>query len=94
MVNTKPIWRERSIERADFRRRHPRRNGRRGAPFPLELEEMPTFAEWLLLEVEARKNEGSVIPKDVEDSSKFAVFTSSEIQKHVFLRVPLPCEKR
>ena len=64
------LWRERSIERADFRRRHPRRNGRRGAPFPLELKEMPTFAEWLLLEVEARKNKGSVIPEDVEDSSR------------------------
>lgn len=64
------LWRERSNARAEFRRRHPRRNGRRGAPFPEELEEMPAFAQWFTDEIEARKHEGVVIPDDVEDSSK------------------------
>ena len=60
----------RTTARADFRRLHPRRNGRRFVPYPSELAEMQSFAEWLPLEVEARKDEGQDISEDVEDTSR------------------------
>ena len=39
-------------------------------PYPPELAEMPLFAEWLRIEVDARKEEGHEISEDVEDTSK------------------------
>ena len=38
-------------------------------PYPLELAEMPSFPEWLRMEIAARKDEGEEISDDVEDTS-------------------------
>jgi hypothetical protein len=39
-------------------------------PFPPELAEMQSFAEWLRIEIDARKEEGQDISEDVEDTSR------------------------
>ena len=64
------VWQERTNARSEFRRAHPHRSGRRGAPFPRGLEEIPAFAKWLEKEVARSLEEGVVITEDVEDSSK------------------------
>ena len=64
------IWEERRNERTEFRRRHPRRNGRAGAPFPAGMEEIQPFAQWLEADVRHAIDEGMVVPDDVKDSSK------------------------
>ena len=64
------IWDERTNKRAQFCRRHPHKNGRRGAPFPLGMEEISSFSEWLEQEVQNDLQQGMVVPEDVEDSSK------------------------
>ena len=64
------IWQERSNARTEFRRRHPRRNGRAGAPYPVGMEEIPSFALWLEAHIQGEKDRGMEVPDDVEDSSK------------------------
>ena len=56
--------------RTDFRRRHPHRNGRRGAPYPVGMEQMKSFAEWLEEDVRNAVELGVVVSKDVGDSSR------------------------
>jgi hypothetical protein len=63
------LWAERTNARAEFRARHPRRNGRRMIPYPTELEALPTFAQWFRTEIETMKQAAISIPEDVEDSS-------------------------
>ena len=41
-----------------------------GTPFPVGMEELPNFLQWLKEEVESSLNEGLDIPEDVEDSSR------------------------
>ena len=64
------IWEERRNARIDFRRRHPRRNGRAGAPYPPGMEEIQPFAQWLEADVAQAIDQGIAVPEDVEDSSK------------------------
>ena len=64
------LWAARTSARAGFRRMHPRRNGRRFVPYPLELAEMPAFPDWLRTEIDARKDDGEEISFDVEDTSR------------------------
>ena len=45
---------QRTAERASFRRRHPRRAGRRPTPFPPELSEPQSFATWLEADVDEK----------------------------------------
>ena len=66
----KELWLERTNARAEFRARHPRRNGRRMIPYPEELEALPSFAAWFRAEIETTKQAGDAIPEDIEDSSK------------------------
>lgn len=61
---------ERNQARAEFRSRHPQRNGRRGAPYPVELAELPTFPEWLRMDIEEKKEQGIEIPDEVDDTSR------------------------
>ena len=64
------IWRERKNERIEFRRRHLHRSGRRGAPYPEGMEEIPEFSRWFEEDVANSIEEGVVVSEDVEDSSK------------------------
>lgn len=64
------IWQDRANEQSEFRRRHPHRSGRRGAPFPPGMEEIASFAKWLEEDVQSSIQQGEVIPEVVEDSSK------------------------
>ena len=61
---------ERTNARNEFRSRHPSRGSRRGAPYPLGMEEICTFPKWLEEEVEKAMREGVLLPEDVQDSSK------------------------
>ena len=61
---------ERNEERRRFRRRHPGRSGRRGAPYPVHMIEFPNFADWLAAEVKTCSDNGIVVPQNVIDSSK------------------------
>ena len=63
-------WQERTNARTEFHRRHPHRRGRRGAPYPLGMEEIAPFAKWLEEDVQKAMEEGEEIPNDVQDSSK------------------------
>jgi hypothetical protein len=64
------IWEERRNARIEFRRRHPRRNGRAGAPYPPGMEEIQPFAKWFEIDVQQAKDHGIAVPDDVEDSSR------------------------
>jgi len=46
------ICKKRTIVHIDFKRRHPHRNGRRGALYTIGLEDIPPFVEWLEMDVE------------------------------------------
>ena len=63
------LWQERTDARAAFRASHPRRNGRRVTPYPLELEVMLAFSQWFRTEIEVGKQSGISIAEDVEYSS-------------------------
>ena len=64
------LWLERTNERTEFRRRHQHRNGRRGAPYPVGMEELPAFATWLQEDVENAILQGVEVAEEVVDSSK------------------------
>jgi len=62
-------WEERTNERREFRRQHPHRNGKRGAPFPVDMAELPSFSQWFKDDVQTAIQQGVEVPEDVEDSS-------------------------
>ena len=64
------MWKERTNERHEFRRRHPHRNGRRDAPYPTGMEELPAFSIWLEEDVQSTIEQGFHVPEEVVDSSK------------------------
>ena len=64
------IWEERTNARNEFCRRHPHRGGRRGAPYPPGMEEIPPFSKWLEEDVQKAIEERQLVPNNVEDSSK------------------------
>ena len=57
--------------RTEFHRRHLHRNGRRGAPYLVGMEEILAFVQWLEEDVQSALAKGMVVSEDVEDSSKF-----------------------
>ena len=61
---------ERIEDRRRFRSRHPGRNGRRGAPYPLEIPEFPCFSKWLQDEVKRCQENHVEMPQNIIDSSK------------------------
>lgn len=64
------LFEERSEVRRRFRSRHPGRNGRRGAPYPVEIPEFPSFPDWLEVEVQTCLDNNVEVPQNVIDSSK------------------------
>ena len=59
------MWQERTNERHEFQRRHPHRNGRKGAPYPIGMEELPAFSIWLEEDVQSTLEQGFHIPEEV-----------------------------
>jgi len=55
------VWQERSTAQLTFRQAHPHRRRRRGAPFPLDLDEIPPFATWFEEDIEKEVEEGRQI---------------------------------
>ena len=64
------FYEERNAAQIEFRNRNPRRNGQRWVPYPVDLEEVPPFAQWLQSQIATDRENGIVVPDDVEDSSK------------------------
>ena len=66
----KRLSEERREGRRRFRSRHPGRNGHRGAPYPLEIPEFPSFPDWLEAEVQTCLDNNVEVPQNVINSSK------------------------
>jgi len=64
------ICQEETNARTNFHKRHPHRGGRRGAPFPLGMEELPSFAKWFQEDVKKAIEEGLLVSQEVKDSSE------------------------
>jgi len=85
------ICQERTSARAQFRQRHPHRNGKRGAPFPLGLEEIPPFAKWFEEDV-ARSIQGDMVPEDVQASSKLPSIQAKKFKSMYAYRAHFRCK--
>lgn len=48
--------------------RHQRRDGRVGALYLIGMEEIPSFAQWLQAHIQVKKDQGVVVPNNVDDS--------------------------
>lgn len=60
---------QRDEQRGLWRRQHPHSNGRRGAPFPRDLCEFPSFSTWLEADIESALAAGDQVLDIVKDVS-------------------------